>query len=84
MDLSFYPDAVCLGVQDNGTGFDLEAVKARGKEKAFGLAGMEGRVQLLGGTFTVRSQKGEGVAVEVRIPTPQGSSTLTFPVRGGP
>jgi len=71
--LSFHPDAVHLRVKDNGTGFDVEAMKARERGRSFGLIAMEQRVRLLGGTFAVKSRKGEGALVEVRIPMPAES-----------
>ena len=71
VDLKFYSEAVCLGVQDNGAGFDLEGVKATGRQSGsgFGLTGMEQRAHLLRGILTVDSQKGRGTLVDVRIPT---------------
>lgn len=69
MELTYYPEAVCLGIQDNGIGFDLEAVRAAGRQSGFGLGGMEERARLLRGTLAVRSQQGKGMLVEVTIPT---------------
>jgi len=69
VDLTFYPEAVCLKVQDDGIGFDFEGVKAAGTQSSFGLAGMKERARLLGGTLAVSSQKGKGTLVEVSIPT---------------
>jgi len=69
VDLTFYPEAVCLRIEDNGTGFDFEAVKTLGSESGFGLAGMEERARLIGGTLAVRSREGEGTSLEVQIPT---------------
>ena len=69
VELIFYTDAVCLKVQDNGIGFNIEKVKAAGRQSGFGLTVMEERASLLGGTLAVKSQKGEGTLVEARIPT---------------
>ena len=69
VNLTFYPEAVCLRIEDNGTGFDFEAVKTLGSESGFGLAGMEERARLIGGTLAVRSREGEGTSLEVQIPT---------------
>ena len=68
MNLSFYPDVVRLGVQDNGTGFDSQEVRAPGRQSGFGLTGMEQRARLLRGTFDITSEKGKGTVVEVKIP----------------
>jgi signal transduction histidine kinase len=55
-----------LTVTDNGCGF--EAAKLAGA--SFGLSGMKQRVELLDGTFEVRSGKGTGTKVCVRLPVP--------------
>ncbi|BBW97654.1 sensor histidine kinase [Geobacillus sp. FSL W8-0032] len=55
---------VLVSVKDDGKGFD-PAVK---KENAFGLIGMRERVELLGGTLTIRSKPGRGTTVFIRIP----------------
>ena len=68
VELRSYPEEACLEVQDNGQGFTPEEVKARGGDGGFGLAGMEQRARLLGGTLSVQSQRGKGTLVEVRIP----------------
>lgn len=59
-----------LRVKDNGVGFDSEVYKKK-KESGlenYGVENMENRVKLLGGFFTLKIAKGEGVEVEVRIP----------------
>ncbi|MEE8443007.1 MAG: GAF domain-containing sensor histidine kinase, partial [Dehalococcoidia bacterium] len=68
VELTFYPESVGLVVKDNGIGFDVDAVRASDTQTSFGLVGMERRVQVLGGTFTVGSQKGEGTQVDVKLP----------------
>ena len=69
VDLSFYLDAVGLGIQDNGKGFDSAEVKASGIQSGFGLTGMEQRASLLKGIFDVASENGKGTLVKVKIPT---------------
>lgn len=68
VDLSFDSTEVRLRVQDDGRGFDIDEVKANHKNRGFGLLGMEQRVRLLGGTFSIKSQKGHGTTVEVQVP----------------
>ncbi len=69
VNLSFYPEAVYLAIQDDGVGFDpTDHTKEKG-QGGFGLMSMEQRIKLLGGTFNVSSAMGEGAMVEVRIPT---------------
>lgn len=74
--LERHPERVSLIVEDNGTGFDAEAVlgspATRGK---LGLLGMGERVKLLGGTFTIESTIGTGTAIFARIPTSAEAQT---------
>ena len=72
MELTFYPDGAHLGVKDNGVGFNFTGARANGGQGGFGLVGMQERVLLLGGTFTVSSPNGGGTLVEARVPTNQG------------
>lgn len=55
-----------LSIQDNGVGFSPET--ARGKPLSFGLAGMQERAVLLGGTLVLRSAPGKGAAVILELP----------------
>ncbi|MCX6630363.1 MAG: sensor histidine kinase [Candidatus Solibacter sp.] len=57
---------VRLSIQDNGDGFIPET--ARGKPMSFGLAGMQERAALLGGTLALRSAPGKGAAVILELP----------------
>lgn len=52
-------------VADNGAGFDPLAA---GSEGHLGLAGMRERVEILGGTFGVRSDPGRGTVVRASLP----------------
>lgn len=57
---------VAVEVSDDGSGFDTnQVVKVAA---TLGLAGMRERVELLGGTFTVTSQLGEGAVVSAKLP----------------
>jgi len=62
--LTMTPDQVALTVEDNGRGFDPEAVL----ENKFGLIGMNERVRLLDGRFRLESSEGEGTRLEVVVP----------------
>ena len=56
-------------VFDNGVGFDRDQVQQRRTNRpSLGLAGMEERAALLGGTVTVQSRPGYGTEVEALIP----------------
>src|SRR5512134_1678175 len=60
---------VRINVFDNGIGFDRDQVQQRRTSRpSLGLAGMEERAALLGGTVTVQSRPGYGTEVEAVIP----------------
>lgn len=53
-------------IEDTGIGFDQDRILA-GKTSS-GLTGMRERVELLGGTFAIRSQPGQGTCLAVIMP----------------
>jgi signal transduction histidine kinase len=59
--------AIAVRVSDDGRGFDPNRVRG------LGILGMEERVHRLGGTFTVRSQPGQGVEITADLPFPPAS-----------
>jgi signal transduction histidine kinase len=69
VSLVFGQHTVGLDVKDNGKGFDPETPHSATMQGGFGLTGMEQRAESLGGNLTVRSEKGKGTLVEVRLPT---------------
>lgn len=67
--LGYEPKKVRINVRDNGVGFDLDIVKMeRSRRPSLGLAGMEERAALLGGTVSISSRPGYGTEVEAVIP----------------
>ena len=67
VSLTYQPDSILLDVRDNGRGFTRpETVGSNGRGR--GLAGIESRAKLFGGTLTIESSPGEGTAVAVSIP----------------
>ena len=70
---------VRISVRDNGIGFDMDAVKHRQTSRpSLGLAGMEERAALLGGSVNVQSRPGYGTEVEAAIPYHSGADFHTF------
>jgi two-component system, chemotaxis family, CheB/CheR fusion protein len=70
-------DAVHMIVEDNGAGFDADAVRHTAHaEHRLGLVGMAERVAHVSGTLAIESTPGRGTEVFVRIP-------LTDNVHGG-
>jgi signal transduction histidine kinase len=55
-------------VEDDGQGFDAEALLTRPPPGRLGLLGMRERLALLGGSLEVESTPGEGTTVFARIP----------------
>ncbi len=67
--LSFEEKNARINVRDNGIGFDLERIQQqRNSRPSLGLAGMQERAALLGGTVSVKSSPGCGTEVEALIP----------------
>jgi signal transduction histidine kinase len=52
-------------IHDSGRGFDRQKLERKG---GLGLVSMEERLRIVGGTFAIRSQPGDGTLVEATIP----------------
>jgi two-component system sensor histidine kinase UhpB len=62
-------DVVHATITDDGCGFDVDAVrKSPDQERGLGLAGMNERALLLGGSLNINSSLGHGTTIEIRIP----------------
>jgi PAS domain S-box-containing protein len=62
-------DQVSFLVADNGRGFDVEEVLTRGSAgRGLGLAAMQERVRMLGGTLKISSQPGQGTEIAFSVP----------------
>ena len=60
---------LALSVRDDGGGFDLEAARRRAAAGgSLGLAGMEERMALAGGSFELRSPPGQGTVLLATFP----------------
>jgi signal transduction histidine kinase len=58
-----------ITVSDNGKGFSPpETIVGLAKYGKLGLAGMQERASLIGGTLTVKSQPGKGTSVTIELP----------------
>jgi len=65
-------DKVSFMVKDDGRGFEKHRIAT--EKKTLGLLSMEERVKILGGSFELWSQKGQGTRVMFNIPLPEGSA----------
>jgi len=63
-------DHVLCIVEDDGAGFDLEALNERGDPRRIGLAGMRERAAIVGGALTIESAAGQGTTIRVKLPMP--------------
>lgn len=60
---------VKVTIEDNGKGFDVDAVLSREAGRTnLGIHGMSERVALLGGTFNIQAQPGKGSHISIEIP----------------
>lgn len=65
-----------MTVADNGVGL---GARERGKAGSFGLVGIEERISILGGTFSISSKDGSGTTVCVSVPLqPEHASPTAF------
>lgn len=69
IELRTAQDSVSASVEDDGEGFDPGEAKV--SSNGTGLASMEERVALLGGTLNLFSAPGGGTRVEVSVPLPR-------------
>ncbi len=74
------PEKVTITLEDNGKGFDLEEIKNRPREqRGLGVASMEERLRMLGSTFSMTSQPGQGTRLYfeiLRTPEPELTRVL--------
>jgi signal transduction histidine kinase len=69
VDLRTTDDGLDLRIADNGRGFDLRATAAAAARRGrLGIVGMNERVRLLGGVFSIESLPSVGTTVFVSIP----------------
>jgi signal transduction histidine kinase len=81
MTLSAANGKLVLLVEDDGAGFDVNAVKGRG---TLGLLSMEERALMVGGTFAIESRPGKGTRVTLTVPFAAGSATDVHAAAGSP
>lgn len=67
--IEFLDNATRITISDNGKGFKLpdtaDDLTRRGK---LGLAGMQERAHIIGGTLTVQSEPGKGTCITIEVP----------------
>jgi signal transduction histidine kinase len=70
VELAFGEQGIRVSVRDDGRGFDLQRIQQiqSSSRPSLGLAGMQERAALLGGTVSIQSRPGQGTMVEGYIP----------------
>ncbi|MFH0913926.1 MAG: PAS domain S-box protein [Chloroflexota bacterium] len=67
--LDFEQGKTRISIADNGRGFSLpQSIGDLARDGKLGLAGMQERARLIGGSFSVKSEPGKGATVTVEIP----------------
>lgn len=66
VDLAGTGKGLTLAIVDDGVGFDVEAMSAKG----LGLTSMRERLEPLGGTLKIHSRQGAGTRLNVFVPAP--------------
>lgn len=61
-------DGICMEVADDGRSFKADPKNSATSKKGLGLLGMQERVRLVNGKFTIKPRPGKGTTVRVVIP----------------
>jgi len=81
--LQYREKSVHINVRDNGIGFNLDTVNmGQAHRPSLGLAGMQERAALLGGTVTIQSRPGYGTEIEALIPCQNPDYLVKVPANG--
>jgi len=71
IDLYHDGEELILGIQDDGVGFDVAAMRARAASGgSIGVLGMQERATLIGGQLVIESSPGKGSAIRMRCAAP--------------
>jgi signal transduction histidine kinase len=68
-------------IEDDGKGFDVQAVQADYKRRGLGLSGMQERLNAIGGTLSIDSAPGRGTKLSIQLPM-EGSNANSNRARG--
>lgn len=70
VSLRAHEGKLVLGIRDNGTGFDVDAVLEDRNRAGLGLLGMEQRARNIGGSLKIVSAPGAGTSITLAFPMP--------------
>lgn len=68
VDLHFTAGSLTVTIEDNGIGMSHDIARALRKRSGLGLRGMDERITILGGTFTIAQRSEHGVRVIASLP----------------
>jgi signal transduction histidine kinase/ligand-binding sensor domain-containing protein len=71
VDLRYDQTGVCVEINDDGNGINLQVVQARGVPGHWGLRGMYERMERIGGTCTIEGNAATGTKVTLFVPRRQ-------------
>ena len=74
------PGAVYMEIKDNGKSFQVDHILHARKKHRLGLLGMRERIEMVGGSFTVKSMPGKGTTVSAQIPIDRSQPKLSLNV----
>jgi signal transduction histidine kinase len=67
--LDYTPTQVTLTIADDGSGFDIHKILRNGEQPpGWGLLDIQERAALVGGTYRIDSQPGQGTSVQIALP----------------
>ena len=62
------PHQIEVSIEDDGRGFDLDSAFNEAEQRGWGLLGMQERVALLGGSYTINTAPDQGTRIRVIVP----------------
>ena len=75
MSITEHSGTIRMEISDNGKSFDVEKALSATTRTRLGLIGMKERIEMVGGTLTIRSAQGTGTTVGAEIPFPEKKSS---------
>ena len=66
IEIETTPKKLFISIRDDGKGFSVR--ESGGKERRLGIAYMRERIELLGGSFNIKSEPGRGTVVSLSLP----------------
>ena len=65
------PEGILLRIKDDGRSFKVDQVLNSRSNKRLGILGMRERLEMVGGSLTIKSSSGNGTTIEALVPRPK-------------